>query len=209
MAVSAQLALKNFAIQNENFIAKSKFHFRGVSVKSNNGFHLQRSLVCKCESQNYAKQTSSSGLSTKKNGTRSQLLLLSAEQTTASLALAVMAAGTLVALKNAALVACQAVFSGFLASRKEILIHASRGFLSTAGPLFFAAMDGSERVNTPLTVIAAGMSKWLDLYSGLLLVRVLLSWFPNIDWERQPMMAVRDLADPYLNLFRNILVSYY
>ncbi|KAJ7973827.1 ylmG-like protein 1-2, chloroplastic-like [Quillaja saponaria] len=77
----------------------------------------------------------------------------------------------------------------------------------TTGPLFFAAMRDrpSGYLNTPLTVVAAGLSKWLDIYSGVLMVRVLLSWFPNIPWDRQPLSAIRDLCDPYLNLFRNII----
>ncbi|KAL2321448.1 hypothetical protein Fmac_025827 [Flemingia macrophylla] len=79
--------------------------------------------------------------------------------------------------------------------------------VSTAGALFFAALRDrpSGGLNTPLTVVAAGLGKWLDIYSGVLMVRVLLSWFPNIPWERQPLSAIRDLCDPYLNLFRNII----
>ncbi|KAF4348142.1 hypothetical protein F8388_002898 [Cannabis sativa] len=79
--------------------------------------------------------------------------------------------------------------------------------VSAAGPLFFAALRDrpSGYLNTPLTVVAAGLSKWLDIYSGVLMVRVLLSWFPNIPWDRQPLSAIRDLCDPYLNLFRNII----
>ncbi|EPS74141.1 hypothetical protein M569_00615, partial [Genlisea aurea] len=75
-----------------------------------------------------------------------------------------------------------------------------------AGPAFFAAIKSpAGSPNTPLTVVAAGMAKWLDIYSGVLMVRVLLSWFPNIPWDRQPLSAIRDLCDPYLNLFRNII----
>ncbi|KMT14980.1 hypothetical protein BVRB_3g064850 [Beta vulgaris subsp. vulgaris] len=79
--------------------------------------------------------------------------------------------------------------------------------LCSVGPLFFAALTDRPRgsLNTPLTVVAAGMAKWLDIYSGVLMVRVLLSWFPNIPWDRQPLSAIRDLCDPYLNLFRNII----
>ncbi|WZZ01072.1 hypothetical protein YC2023_073400 [Brassica napus] len=79
--------------------------------------------------------------------------------------------------------------------------------ISSAGPLFFAAIRDRPAgyLNTPLTVVAAGLSKWLDIYSGVLMVRVLLSWFPNIPWDRQPLSAIRDLCDPYLNLFRNII----
>ncbi|KAK9669546.1 hypothetical protein RND81_13G138500 [Saponaria officinalis] len=77
----------------------------------------------------------------------------------------------------------------------------------TVGPMLFAASKGrpSGYLNTPLTVVASGMAKWLDIYSGVLMVRVLLSWFPNIPWDRQPLSAIRDLCDPYLNLFRNII----
>ncbi|CAM8995444.1 unnamed protein product [Rhodiola kirilowii] len=79
--------------------------------------------------------------------------------------------------------------------------------MCNVGPMFFAAIRSrpSGALNTPLTVVAAGLAKWLDIYSGVLMVRVLLSWFPNIPWDRQPLSAIRDLCDPYLNLFRNII----
>ncbi|KAI3780861.1 hypothetical protein L2E82_10854 [Cichorium intybus] len=85
-------------------------------------------------------------------------------------------------------------------------LNLQQNALSLTGPLFFATMSGRPaRLHTPLSVVAAGMAKWLDIYSGVLLVRVLLSWFPNIPWDRQPLSAIRDLCDPYLNLFRNII----
>lgn len=79
---------------------------------------------------------------------------------------------------------------------------------TVSSSLMFAYFMGNRTrgsLNTPLTVVAAGLKKWLDIYSGVLLVRVLLSWFPNIPWERQPLSAIRDLCDPYLSLFRNII----
>lgn len=87
------------------------------------------------------------------------------------------------------------------------LVKALKGRLVlAAGPLLFASISQAPgSVSTPLTVVASGMAKWLELYSGVLMVRVLLSWFPNIPWERQPLQAVRDMCDPYLNLFRNII----
>ncbi|KAL6144303.1 hypothetical protein ACLB2K_054998 [Fragaria x ananassa] len=95
------------------------------------------------------------------------------------------------------------------ASRPVIDFAAQHGpaVASSAGTLFFASISDrpSGYLNTPLTVVAAGLSKWLDIYSGVLMVRVLLSWFPNIPWDRQPLSAIRDLCDPYLNLFRNII----
>ncbi|RZB98266.1 ylmG homolog protein 1-1, chloroplastic-like [Glycine soja] len=91
----------------------------------------------------------------------------------------------------------------------NININSSSNSVSTMGALFLASLrdrpSASGALNTPLTVVAAGLGKWLDIYSGVLMVRVLLSWFPNIPWERQPLSAIRDLCDPYLNLFRNII----
>ncbi|KAI3955881.1 hypothetical protein MKW98_006241 [Papaver atlanticum] len=95
------------------------------------------------------------------------------------------------------------IFQGVLNKAPEL----GGSLVNTAGPLFFAAIRERPKgyLNTPLTVVASGMSKWLDIYSGVLMVRVLLSWFPNIPWDRQPLSAIRDLCDPYLNLFRNII----
>ncbi|KAL0436690.1 UNVERIFIED_CONTAM: YlmGprotein 1-1, chloroplastic [Sesamum radiatum] len=89
----------------------------------------------------------------------------------------------------------------------SLAVQLKEPVLSAAGPAFFAATRDVPMgsLNTPFTVVAAGMAKWLDLYSGVLMVRVLLSWFPNIPWDRQPLSAIRDLCDPYLNLFRNII----
>ncbi|KAK1370748.1 ylmG-like protein 1-2, chloroplastic-like [Heracleum sosnowskyi] len=84
--------------------------------------------------------------------------------------------------------------------------NVQESLVCSIGPLFFAGINtGPRALNTPLTVVAAGMSKWLEIYSAVLMVRVLLSWFPNIPWDRQPLSAIRDLCDPYLNLFRNII----
>ncbi|GFP83917.1 uncharacterized protein ycf19, partial [Phtheirospermum japonicum] len=90
----------------------------------------------------------------------------------------------------------------------SLSVQLKEPLLSSAGPTFFAAMKDvpTESLNTPFTVVASGMAKWLDLYSEVLMVKILLSWFPNIPWDRQPLSAIRDLCDPYLNLFRNIIL---
>ncbi|CAH2054640.1 unnamed protein product [Thlaspi arvense] len=114
---------------------------------------------------------------------------------------------TLVALTIAVSRALAHKFSLAIQTSSPGIGDALRFSLRTVGPVFFASLR--ERppgyLNTPLTVVAAGLKKWLDIYSGVLMVRVLLSWFPNIPWERQPLSAIRDLCDPYLNLFRNII----
>ena len=45
----------------------------------------------------------------------------------------------------------------------------------------------------------------LSIYSVLLLVRVLLTWFPSIDWSNGILSALCSITDPYLNLFRGVI----
>lgn len=49
------------------------------------------------------------------------------------------------------------------------------------------------------------LSSTLDFYVFIIIVRVLLTWFPNIDWYTQPFAFVSQITDPYLNLFRSII----
>ena len=45
----------------------------------------------------------------------------------------------------------------------------------------------------------------LQIFSFLLLIRVLLTWFPSIDWSNGALSALCSLTDPYLNIFRGII----
>jgi YggT family protein len=45
----------------------------------------------------------------------------------------------------------------------------------------------------------------LSIYTLLLLVRVLLSWFPNLDWSNPVLATVSSITDPYLNAFRGLI----
>ncbi len=42
-------------------------------------------------------------------------------------------------------------------------------------------------------------------YSLLIFIRILLTWIPNIDWNQQPIKAIREVSDVYLNIFRNVI----
>jgi len=46
---------------------------------------------------------------------------------------------------------------------------------------------------------------FINIYSSLLIIRVLLTWFPQINWYNQPFAALSQITDPYLNLFRSII----
>jgi YggT family protein len=58
-----------------------------------------------------------------------------------------------------------------------------------------------ELVSTMLQVLA----QTLQIYSLVLIVRVLLSWFPNIDWSNPVLSTVSSITDPYLNAFRGLI----
>ena len=45
----------------------------------------------------------------------------------------------------------------------------------------------------------------VQTYLLLLFLRVLLSWFPTFNWERQPWLTLRQMTDPYLQLFRGLI----
>jgi YggT family protein len=45
----------------------------------------------------------------------------------------------------------------------------------------------------------------LSIYTLVLLVRVLLSWFPNLDWSNPLLAGVSAITDPYLNAFRGLI----
>ncbi|MGK7907352.1 MAG: YggT family protein [Synechococcus sp.] len=52
------------------------------------------------------------------------------------------------------------------------------------------------------------LSQTLSIYSLMLIVRVLLTWFPNVDWSNPIFSTLRQLTDPYLNIFRSIIPSF-
>lgn len=49
------------------------------------------------------------------------------------------------------------------------------------------------------------LATFVTIYTYVLIIRVLLTWFPNISWYDQPFSTLSQLTDPYLNLFRSII----
>ncbi len=56
-----------------------------------------------------------------------------------------------------------------------------------------------------LALVFQTLSTFLTFYMVLIFIRVLLTWFPNVDWYSQPFAALSQITDPYLNLFRSII----
>lgn len=60
-------------------------------------------------------------------------------------------------------------------------------------------------MNESVTIIASALFWFLRIYSVLILIRILLSWFPNLNWYNPPLSTLSQITDPYLNLFRSII----
>lgn len=54
-------------------------------------------------------------------------------------------------------------------------------------------------------MISAAVNNLFYLYYLLLIIRIFLTWIPNIDWDSQPFAFMCSLTDPFLNLFRGII----
>jgi len=55
-----------------------------------------------------------------------------------------------------------------------------------------------------LSFLLQVLAQTLSIYTLVLLVRVLLSWFPNLDWSNPLLSTVSSITDPYLNAFRGL-----
>ena len=56
-----------------------------------------------------------------------------------------------------------------------------------------------------LSEIFAVIGQTLSIYSFILIIRILLTWFPGIDWSNGILSALTSITDPYLNIFRGII----
>jgi YggT family protein len=56
-----------------------------------------------------------------------------------------------------------------------------------------------------MNLLITTLATFVTFYSYLLIIRVLLTWFPTVDWSSQPFAALSQISDPYLNLFRSII----
>ncbi len=56
-----------------------------------------------------------------------------------------------------------------------------------------------------LSTLLQVLYQTLEIYSLVLILRVLLSWFPNLDWSNPVLSSIGSITDPYLNIFRGII----
>ena len=60
-------------------------------------------------------------------------------------------------------------------------------------------------MSASIGLLAQTLSTFLSIYLVLMFIRILLSWFPNVNWYDPPFSVLSQLTDPYLNLFRSFI----
>jgi len=60
-------------------------------------------------------------------------------------------------------------------------------------------------MSTPIALFLITISRFLQIYTALVIVRILLSWFPTVNWFSPPFSILSQLVDPYLNIFRRFI----
>ncbi len=60
-------------------------------------------------------------------------------------------------------------------------------------------------MNASIGLLAQTLSTFVSIYLVLMFIRILLSWFPNVNWYDPPFSVLSQLTDPYLNIFRSII----
>lgn len=49
------------------------------------------------------------------------------------------------------------------------------------------------------------ISTLIYFYSILIVLRIFMSWLPNVNWELQPVKFMRIVTDAYLDVFRRFI----
>lgn len=49
------------------------------------------------------------------------------------------------------------------------------------------------------------IATFIYFYSILIVLRIFMSWLPNINWDAQPIKAIRIMTDAYLDIFRRFI----
>jgi YggT family protein len=65
-------------------------------------------------------------------------------------------------------------------------------------------MDYSFSDFPAASFLIGSILSFLKIYFAIIIARILLTWFPNIDWMQQIASFISPVVDPYLNLFRFI-----
>ncbi|MEQ8959788.1 YggT family protein [Coleofasciculus sp. E2-BRE-01] len=57
----------------------------------------------------------------------------------------------------------------------------------------------------PTALVTESLYNFLNIYLLLIFVRILLTWFPTVEWMNQIAGFLSPITDPYLNIFRSFI----
>lgn len=60
-------------------------------------------------------------------------------------------------------------------------------------------------MSSTLILLGNTVAQFLNIYMILIFIRILLSWFPNVNMYEGPLSVIPQLTDPYLNVFRSFI----
>jgi YggT family protein len=58
---------------------------------------------------------------------------------------------------------------------------------------------------TATDLLTNTLANFLQIYLLLIFVRILLTWFPTVEWMNQVQSFLSPITDPYLNIFRSFI----
>ncbi|KAK9683912.1 hypothetical protein RND81_10G174500 [Saponaria officinalis] len=90
--------------------------------------------------------------------------------------------------------------SSHFQSFSQVHLRSYRSLNSLSSHNFAAVLPGDSVAGV---VVANGVLNFLNLYNTILVVRLVLTWFPNT--PQQIVSPLSTLCDPYLNIFRGII----
>lgn len=53
--------------------------------------------------------------------------------------------------------------------------------------------------------IINGINGVFNLFLFIIILRIFLTWIPNIDWDKEPFYTIRRVTDFYLDIFRRFI----
>jgi len=60
-------------------------------------------------------------------------------------------------------------------------------------------------MESTVVLLLSTLATFLNIYMVLLIIRFLLTWFPQINWYDPPFSILAQLTDPYINFFRSFI----
>lgn len=70
-----------------------------------------------------------------------------------------------------------------------------------------SVVGGPSAAASTTAEVYGALAKAIDIYLLILTVRVILTWFRNINWFSEPWATLRQFTDPFLSVFRGIVPS--